>query len=128
MSSRGLGDVYKRQPLHDAWKREGERWKPTIEDAKLIEGGLVELVDSFKKKLAAEKEAARKAAWEAAEAARIEAEAKIAAANVADIDAQREAKAAMDAADLARAQASAAQKDTVKGCLLYTSDAADDTR
>ena len=107
-------------PLHDAWKREGERWKPTIEDAKMIEGGLVALVDGFKKKLAAEKEAARKAAWEIAEKARIEAEAKIAAANVADIDAQREAKAAMDAADLARAQASAAQKDTVKGMRSVT--------
>ena len=46
-------------PLHDAYKREGERWKPTIEDAKLIEGGLVALVDGFKRKLAAEKEAAR---------------------------------------------------------------------
>lgn len=107
-------------PLHDAWKREGERWKPTIEDAKMIEAGLVALVDGFKRKLAAEKEAARKAAWEAAENARREAEAKIAAANVADIDAQREAKAAMDAADLARAQASAAQKDTVKGMRTVT--------
>lgn len=107
-------------PLHDAWKREGERWKPTIEDAKLIEGGLVALVDGFKKKLAAEKEAARKAAWEAAEAARKEAEAKIAAANAADIEAQREAKAAMEAADLARAQASAAQRDTVKGMRSVT--------
>jgi hypothetical protein len=107
-------------PLHDAWKREGERWKPTIADAKLIEDGLVSLVDGFKRKLAAEKEAARKAAWEAAETARKEAEAKIAAANVGNIEEQREAMAAVEAADLARAQASAAQKDTVKGMRSVT--------
>lgn len=107
-------------PLHDAWKREGERWKPTITDAKMIEDGLVVLVDGFKRKLAAEKEAARKAAWEAAETARKEAEAKIAAADTANIDAQREARAAMEAADLARAQAAAAQKDTVKGMRSVT--------
>jgi hypothetical protein len=107
-------------PLYDAWKREGDRWKPTIADAKLIEGGLVALVDGFKRKLAAEKEAARKAAWEAAEAARRDAEAKIAAADATNIDAQREARAAMEAADLARAQASAAQKDTVKGMRSVT--------
>ena len=107
-------------PLHDAWKREGERWKPTIADAKLIEDGLIALVDGFKRALAAEKEAARKAAWEAAETARKEAEAKIATADAANIDAQREARAAMEAADLARAQAAAAQKDTVKGMRSVT--------
>ncbi len=105
-------------PLHDIYKAEMERWKPTIADAKLIETGLVALVDGFKKKLAAEKELARKAAWEASEKARREAEALIAQANAGDITAQREAQAAMDAADLARAQASAAQKDTVKGMRL----------
>lgn len=107
-------------PLHDAWKREGERWEPTIADAKMIEEGLVALVGDFKQKLAAQKEAERKAAWEKAEAARKEAEAKIAAASAADIEAQREAKAAIDAADLARAQASAAQKDTVKAMRTVT--------
>lgn len=107
-------------PLHDAWKREGERWKPTIADAKMIEDGLVALVDTFKRKLAAEKEAIRKAAWEAAELARKEAEAKIATADAANIDAQREARAAMEAAELARAQATAAQKDTVKGMRTVT--------
>lgn len=103
-------------PLHDAWKREGERWKPTIADAKLIEDGLVALVGGFKHQLAAEKEAARKAA----EAARKEAEAKIAAADTANIDAQREARAAMEAADIARAQAAVAQRDTVKGMRSVT--------
>jgi len=107
-------------PLYDAWKREGDRWKPTIADAKMIEGGLVALVDGFKRQLAAEKEAARKAAWEAAEAARKDAEAKVAAADAANIEAQREAMAAIEAAELARAQASAAQKDTVKGMRSVT--------
>ena len=102
-------------PLHDAWKREGERWKPTIEDAKLIEGGLVALVDGFKRKLAAEKEAARKAAWEAAETARREAEAIAAKADAGNIEDQRAALVAREAADLARAQATVAQKNVVKG-------------
>ena len=107
-------------PLYAAYTAELDRWKPTIADAKLIETGLVALVDGFKRQLAAEKEAARKAAWEAAEKARREAEAKMAVADAANIEAQREAKAAMEAADLARAQAAAAQKDTVKGMRTVT--------
>lgn len=102
-------------PLYDAYKNEGARWKPTIDDAKRLEDCLVALVGGFKQKLAAEKEVARKAAWEAAEVARKEAEAKVAAAGAANIEAQREAQAAMDAAADARAKASEAQKDTVKG-------------
>jgi hypothetical protein len=107
-------------PLHEAWKREGERWKPTIADAKMIEDGLVAIVDGFKRQLAAEKEAARKAAWEAAEILRKEAEAKSAVADVANIDAQREAKAAIEAAADSREKASAAQKDVVKGMRTVT--------
>ena len=108
------------KPLHEAWKAEVARWKPTQDDLDLQIKGLVALVDGFKRKLAAEKEAARKAAWEEAEAKRREAEAKIASANTADIEAQREARSAMEAADLARAQASVAQKDTVKGLRTVT--------
>jgi len=103
------------KPLNDAWKAEIARWKPTQDDLDLQVKGLVSRVDGFKRKLAAEKEAARQAAWAASEAARREAEAKIAAADAGNIEDQREAKAAMDAADLARAQAAVAQKDTVKG-------------
>lgn len=106
-------------PLYAVYTAELDRWKPTIADAKMIETGLVALVDGFKRQLAAEKEAARKAAWEAAEAARREAEAKMAMADVANIEAQREAKAAMEAAEIARAQAAVAQKDTVKGLRWY---------
>jgi hypothetical protein len=107
------------KPLNEAWKAEIARWKPTQDDLDLQVKGLVALVDTFKRQLAAEKEAARKAAWEEAERARREAEAKMALADVANIEAQREAKAAMDAADLARAQAAVAQKDTVKGLRWY---------
>lgn len=49
-------------PLYDAWKAEGARWKPTVDDAKRIEAGLVAAVDGFKRRLAAEKEAARREA------------------------------------------------------------------
>ena len=115
-------------PMHDAWKRELERWKPTIADAKMIEDGLVAIVDGFKRKLAAEKEAARKKAeaeaWEATrkaqEAARL--------ADVANIDAQREAAAAMAEAEEKQRQAQIAAKDTVKGLRTVYRYAIDDHR
>ena len=107
-------------PLYDAYKAEGERWKPTIADAKRIEAGLVSLVEGYKRKLAAEKEAARKAAWEAAEAARREAEAAARAAAADDLAAQREAAESAQAAVDAEKAAQAAQKDTVKGMRTVT--------
>lgn len=107
-------------PLHDAWKREGERWKPTIADAKLIEEGLVSLVDGFKRKLAAEKEVARKAAWDIAEAARREAEALAAKADAGNIEQQRAALIARVAAMVQAQAAMVAQKDTVKGLRTVT--------
>lgn len=108
------------KPLNEAWKAEIARWKPTQDDLDMQVKGLVGLVDGFKRDLAAAKEIARKAAWEASETARREAEAKIAAADVSDVEAQREARAAMEAADLARAQAAVAQKDVVKGMRSVT--------
>lgn len=107
-------------PLYDAYKAEGLRWKPTIEDAKRIEGGLVSLVDGYKRKLAAQKEAERKAAWEAAQAAQREAEAAARAAAADDLEAQREAAAAAQAAMDAEKAAQAAQRDTVKGMRSVT--------
>ena len=84
---------YATAPLHDAWKRELARWKPTEDDQQRIEKGLVAAVDGYKRRLAAEKEAARREAerkaWQAAEEARRAAE----AANVSDLAAQREAAA-----------------------------------
>ena len=107
-------------PLYDAYKAEGARWKPSIEDAQRIEKGLVALVDGFKKKLAAEKEAAERAAR--AEAARKmrEAEEAARAANAADIEAQRAAAEAQREAEEAQRRAAAASKDTVKGLRTVT--------
>lgn len=107
-------------PLHDAWKSEGNRWKPTIDDAKRIEDCLVAIVGAFKKRLADEKAAAeRKAqqeAWEktraAQEAARL--------ANAGDIEAQRAADAAIAEANAAQDAADAAKADTVKGLRTVT--------
>ena len=107
-------------PLYDVYKAELARWKPTIEDAKRIEGGLVAAVDVFKRKLAEEKREAERLAWEAANKARREAEAKAAAANAADIEAQREVAAAKEAAMEAERMAQAARKDQVKGMRSVT--------
>ncbi|TWI32777.1 hypothetical protein [Paracoccus sulfuroxidans] len=106
-------------PLYDAYKAEHGRWKPTLEDAQRIEKGLVALVDSFKRKLAAEKaEAERKARAEAA-AARRAAEEAARAADASNIEAQREAAAAQFAAEEAQRRAVAASKDTVKGLRTF---------
>jgi len=107
-------------PLHDVWKAEIARWKPTEEDIERRLKGLAAVVDPFKRKLAAEKEAAKRAAYE--EAQRKEREAREAAekANAADYAAQVEAdKLAQDALDAKKA-ASAANKDTVKGMRTVT--------
>ena len=107
-------------PLYDAYKAEGARWKPSIDDAKRIEGGLIALVDGFKKKLAVEKEAAeREARAEAARKMR-EAEETARIANAADIEAQRAAAAAQREAEEAQRRAVAASKDTVKGLRSVT--------
>lgn len=108
------------KPLHDAWKTEVARWKPTQDDLDRLAKGLVALVDDFKRKLAAEKEAARKEAerlaWEetrkAQEAARL--------ADASDIEATRAAAAQMEAAEAAQKAAMAAAKDTVKGLRTVT--------
>ena len=107
-------------PLRDAYNAALARWKPTIDDAKRIETGLVALVDGYKQKLAAEKRAAEKAAWEAAEKARREAEAKAAAADAANIEAVREAEEAKRAAMEAEKAAQAARRDKVKGLRKVT--------
>lgn len=108
------------KPLHDAWKGEVARWKPTQDDLDRIVKGLVAIVDEFKRKLAAEKEAARKAAereaWEKAEAARIAAQ----SADAANIEEQRAVAEAQAAAEEAQRQAALAAKDTVKGLRTVT--------
>lgn len=102
-------------PLHDAWKAEKARWKPTLEDLARIRDGLVALAAPFKARLAEEKRAQERAAWEAAEKARRDAEAKAAQANASDIEAQREAAQAAQEAIEAQKAASAASKDKVGG-------------
>ena len=108
------------KPIYDQWKLAKERYKPTLTDLDRIVKGLVATVDAFKRKLAAEKEAARKEAerlaWEetrkAQEAARL--------ADATDIEAQRAAAAAMEAAEAAQRAAKDAAKDTVKGLRTVT--------
>ena len=108
------------KPLHDAWKSEVSRWKPTQDDLDRLAKGLVALLDDFKRKLAAEKEAARKEAerlaWEetrrAQEAARL--------AYPSNIEDARAAAAAMASAEEARRVAAAAAKETVKGLRTVT--------
>ncbi len=103
------------KPIYDQWKAEKAKFKPTLDDLDRIVKGLVAAVDGFKRKLAAEKEAARKEAerkaWEAAEQARKAA----LAADASNIEAQREAAAKQAEAEAAMRAASAAKNDTVKG-------------
>lgn len=115
LKSVNAGEKSAASPLHDAWKAEKAKWKPTIDDLTRIRDGLVSLVGDFKKKLAAEKAAAERAAWEEADRARREAEAKAAEAAGGDIEAQREAAAAKEQAAALVKEASATAKDTVKG-------------
>lgn len=107
-------------PLHDAWKAEIARWKPTEEDIERIKKGLVALVDPLKRRLAAEKaEAERKAREEAEAKARAAHEAAM-AAQAADLESQRAADAAKAEAEAAFKAAKRTEKDTVKGLRTVT--------
>jgi chromosome segregation ATPase len=112
------GEKSESAPIYDKYKAIKERWKPTIDDFKRIEAGLVSLVGDFKKKLAAKKEAERRAAFEEAERKRREAEKAAAKANAADIEAQREA--ARLAQEAQEAKAAAASAEAVKGLRTVT--------
>jgi len=103
------------KPLHEVWKAEVARWKPTQDDLDRIIKSLVACQDPFKRALAAQKEAEKRAAWEAAEKARREAEEAARAAKAYDIAAQREAAEKAALAQRAAEEASAKQKDKVKG-------------
>lgn len=91
------------------------KYAPTLKDVDRLVKGLVGLVDGFRRKLAAEKEAKRqeaeRAAWEATRAARELAE----AADATNIEAMRAADDALRQAEEAQALANAAKADTVKG-------------
>ena len=107
-------------PLHAAYKAELDRWKPTIADAKRIEGCLVATVGEFKKKLAAEKAAAERAAWEETNRLRREADDKARQADASNLEAQREVEAAKQAALNAEKTARVAAKDKPKGLRKVT--------
>lgn len=105
-------------PLHDAWKSEKARWKPTIDDVTRVRDGLVSAVSVFKAELAEKKRAEERVAWETADKLRREAEENAQKANAADIEALREAAAAAQSAQDAKAAASAQSKGAVKGMRL----------
>jgi hypothetical protein len=108
-------------PLRAVYQAELDRWKPSIEDAKRIEGCLVAAVDGFKRRLAAERaEAERKAREEADRAAQALRDAH-AAARASDLEAQRALAEAERAAEDARIRAAvAAKKAEVKGLRAVT--------
>lgn len=103
------------KPLHEVWKAEVARWKPTQDDLDRQVKCLVAAQAPYKAKLEeAKREAARKAQEEAdakAEAAR---QAHL-AANAASIEEQRKADELIKAAEEAQRQASRAAKDKVGG-------------
>ena len=108
------------KPLHESWKTEVARWKPTQDDLDRLVKCLVAAGDGFKKRLAAEKEAARKEAERAAWEATRKAQEAARAADATNIEAQREAAQAAADAEAAQVAAAAAAKDTVKGLRTVT--------
>ena len=108
------------EPLRKVYQDELDCWKPTIEDAKRVEGCLVSLVDVYKRKLAAEKKEAERLAWEETNRLHREADEKARAADAGNLEAQREAEAARQAAMDADKAARAAAKDQVKGMRTVT--------
>jgi len=102
-------------PLNKIWKEEIARWKPTEDDLARISKGLVALIDPYKRKIAAQKEAVTRTAWEEAQRIKREAEAAAAKAAASDINAQRDAEAARQAALDAEKAAQAASKNTERG-------------
>lgn len=108
------------KPIYDAWKEAKARFAPTLTDLDRIKKGLVAIVDTFKRKLAAEKaEAERKARAEAERKMR-EAQEAARLADETNIEAQRAAAQAKADADAAVKAVAVASKDTVKGMRTVT--------
>lgn len=103
------------KPIYDQWKAKKAEFKPTLDDLDRIIKALVGIVAPFKAKLAAEKKAAERAAWEAADKLRREAEAKAALAAAGDLEARREADAAKQEALEAQKAAQVSARDKVGG-------------
>lgn len=107
-------------PLHDAWKAEIARWKPTREDVERRLKGLAAVVEPFKRKMAEEKEAAKRKAYEEARAAEREAEAASAKANAASYEDQVAADEAKRRMVETKKAASEANRDKVTGLRTVT--------
>lgn len=103
------------KPLHDAWKAAKARYKPTIDDLGRIKTGLIAIVSAFKKRESDRIAAEKRAAWEAAEKARKEAEDAAMTASASNIDEIRAAAEKQRAAEIAQAEASAASRQKLKG-------------
>lgn len=103
------------KPLHEIWKAEVARWKPTQDDLDRQVKCLVAAQAPYKARLAAEKEAKRQVAEAEARAKAEEARQAHLAANAASLEEQRRADDLLKAADEAAKQAARASKDTVKG-------------
>jgi hypothetical protein len=116
------------RPHKEACDAVVSRWKPALDDLDRMKKGLLAAVDSFKRKLAAEKaEAERKARMEA-DRLRREAEEAARAASAADLEAQRKAAEKLAAAQEAMRAASDARKDNVKGLRTVTTATITDPR
>jgi hypothetical protein len=105
-------------PLHDAWKAEKARFKPTIDDLTLRKNGLIAIVGDFKAKKAAELVEKKRQDFVAAERLRKEAAEKARQADAGNIEAQREALEMQQQAE--DALKSARKAETVKGMRKVT--------
>ena len=94
------------------------RWKPFLDDLDRQRKCLTAAVDGFKRKLAEVREAERRAKEAEAREAMRKAEEAARAANMADLEAQREAAAAIEAAR--EAQEAAKAVEAVKGLRTFT--------
>ena len=115
-------------PLHKAWKAEVAAVKIYTDDADRIQSALVAVVAPYKAKREAERKEAERAAWEATNKARREADAIAAKANAANVDDQRAAAAAKQTAIDAENAAKAVAKDSTKGMRTVTRYAIEDHR
>ena len=109
-------------PLHDAWKAALDRYKPTLADLDRIKKGLIGIVDTFKRRIAAERAEAERKAREEAEAKARAAHQAAMKASETDLEAQRaaaQAQADAEAAQIAAVKAGRASKD-VKGLKTVT--------
>lgn len=103
------------KPLHEAWKGEVARWKPTQDDLDRQVKCLVAAQAPFKAKLLAEKEEAQRKAQAEADAKAEAARQAHLAANASSLEDQRKADELLKEAEEAEKAASRAGRDTVKG-------------